>query len=73
MSMEGFQKPFGGKVRPRDVAMPVIRHGKPGTDEQDTIACSCRAWMFRHPRRKVRENRAQTHLKRKHKGNGLWL
>lgn len=42
------------------------------TDGDRTILCSC-GWMKSHPRRKVREERAQTHLDEKHGGSGMWF
>ena len=47
--------------------MPVIK------TEGTVTYCSCEGFASAHPRVKVREDKAQRHLDRKHQGRGLWL
>ncbi len=67
----GFQKPPVTDHHPKaecnkDVAMPRVH------DESGVITITC-GWAKAHTRRKVREDAAERHLKRKHNGRGLWL
>ena len=36
------------------------------------ISCSC-GWDTNHPRPKIRDDRAEQHLNKRHGGAGLWL
>ena len=51
----------------KQVVMPVIK------TEGTVTYCSCEGFASAHPRVKVREDKAQRHLDRKHQGRGLWL
>ena len=52
----------------KDVGLPIIREPEPGS-----IVCSCGGLVFIHARKKVRDDRAQTHIDKKHGGRGIWL
>ena len=54
---QSFQKPYGVGVIKFD---PHAEHGP-------TVFCSC-GWKFRHRREKVREDRVDSHLAKKHRG-----
>lgn len=56
---------------------PLVAETKPVrvariTDAEGVIVCSC-GWAKPHRRRKVREDRAQDHLNKKHGGMGMWF
>lgn len=53
-----------GKQQPVKVA--IIRF------DDGLITCSC-GWAAVHQRNKVREEKAQRHLDKRHKGEGMWL
>lgn len=46
--------------------IPVIK------DAYGLITCSC-GWFKVHDRQKVREERAQAHLDKRHEGTGAWM
>lgn len=52
----------------KDVRLAIIREV-----EGNALVCSCGAFSITHARVKVREDRAQKHLDKKHDGKGLWL
>lgn len=54
------------KAKP--VGLAIIREPLAGS-----IQCSCGGFTFIHQRKKVREDRAQAHLDKKHGGAGIWL
>lgn len=55
-------------TKAKPVGIAVIKAEVPGS-----LSCSCGGWSIIHPRAKVREDRAQTHLDKKHNGRGVWL
>lgn len=63
--MSGFQKPLDSGKRV-EVRIPIIR------TEGGVTTCSC-GWATQHRRLKVAEDRAETHLAKKHSGEGIWL
>ena len=56
------------KSEPKPVGIAMITEPQPGA-----IACSCGGFVFIHQRQKVREDRAQAHLDKKHNGTGAWM
>lgn len=65
--MEGFQKPLVDNTDTKTVGLAMISQPEVGL-----IVCSC-GWRFIHARNKVREDRAETHVKAKHNGQAVWL
>ena len=63
--LDGFQKPVSQPGK-KEVRLAVLH--------TDGIyrTCSC-GWAYGAERKKVRDDAAQRHLDRKHKGRGLWL
>lgn len=59
-------RPLSGKPKP--VGLAVITEPEVGA-----ITCSCGGFIALHQRRKVREERAQAHLDKKHDGVGVWM
>lgn len=55
-------------AKAKPVGLAVISSEQPGV-----LVCSCGGWLVRHNRQKVREDRAQSHLDKKHGGMGVWL
>jgi hypothetical protein len=55
-------------AKAKPVGLAVIRQPEPGA-----IMCSCGGFTFIHQRAKVRDDRAQRHLDKKHQGRGVWL
>ncbi len=59
-------KPMTGEPKSKP-KLPVL------TTTGEFMACSCGGWATSHKRTKVREDRAQRHLDRKHGGRGIWM
>lgn len=60
---EGFQKP---QSKPRkEVGLAVLSQGS------GVITCNC-GWSVVHPRKKVREDRAEQHALKRH-GKAIWV
>lgn len=55
-----------GQAKRQPVKMAIIR------SEGALITCSC-GWAGSHVRDKVREDKAQRHLDKRHQGEGMWL
>jgi hypothetical protein len=55
-------------AKAKPVGIAVIKSEAAGS-----LSCSCGGWSIIHPRAKVREDRAQKHIDRKHGGRGVWL
>lgn len=55
-------------AKAKPVGMAVI-----SSEYEGVLVCSCGGWLVRHARQKVREDRAQAHLDKKHGGFGIWL
>lgn len=55
-------------TKAKPVGLAIIREPLAGS-----IQCSCGGFTFIHERKKVRDDRAQKHLDRKHDGRGIWL
>lgn len=54
--------------RPKPVGIAMITEPQPGA-----LACSCEGFATVHPRKKVREDKAERHINRKHDGQAVWL
>lgn len=62
----GFQKPL--MKAGRTVGLAMITEPVTGA-----LTCSCEGFTTIHPRRKVREDKAQRHIDKAHGGRGVWL
>ena len=65
LRMEGFQKP-STPATTIPVGLALVRV------EAGLVTCNC-GWHFYHPRTKVLEDRAQSHVDRKHGGAAAWI
>lgn len=54
--------------RPKPVGIAMITEPVEGS-----LACSCEGFATMHPRRKVREDKAQRHIDKAHYGQAVWL
>lgn len=63
--MAGFQKPLDDGQR-REVYLPVVSITGPNAK------CSC-GWAASHSRKKILDDKIQTHLDKHHQGRGLWV
>lgn len=67
---QGFRKPL--IVVPRragkTAGLAMITEPEPGV-----LVCSCGNFTTLHPRRKVREDKAERHINKRHNGRGVWL
>lgn len=55
-------------TKAKPVGLPIIREPQAGC-----LQCSCGGFTIIHERQKVREDRAQKHIDKKHGGRGIWL
>lgn len=65
LRLEGFQKRLKPDTTSK-VSMAVI------SVKTGVVTCNC-GWSFHHPRSKVLEDRAESHVERKHEGSALWM
>jgi len=56
------------KPKTQEVGLAII-----STNEYGMLFCSCGGFSALDKRKKVREDRAERHINKKHDGRGIWL
>lgn len=68
VSRNDHRKKISDPARGKEVGLAFISEPEPGF-----IQCSCGGFTAFHVRSKVREDKAQRHLDKRHGGQGAWL